>query len=110
MVYDATVGHLGYESAVINGQLINIPPMAGYDPLIFGGAFTGPAWPRQGVWDVPPVIPSAATADYGLGGTGSYPTATDENGSPWSVTKSPVLWVLGFLAAALLFLHYVVYK
>lgn len=109
-MYDATVGQLGYESAVVNGQLVNVPPMAAFDPMIFGGAYTGPAWPRQGVWDVPPVVPSSASTDYGYAGSTGFPTATDENGSPWSLTKSPVLWVVGFLGAALLFLHYVVYK
>lgn len=106
---------LGYESAVVNGQLVNVAPRAAYSPLVFAGAYSGPAWPRQGVYDVPPVLPSAdqlagmTPGTYG-GTAGEYPTATDEYGNPLHPTKSPLWWVLGFLAASLLFLHYVVYK
>jgi hypothetical protein len=107
---------LGYESAVVNGQLINVAPAAAYTPLVFAGAYSGPAWPRQGVYDVPPVLPSPAAMtgvsgynNYGAS-SGTYPTATDEYGNPFHLTKSPLWWVLGFLAASLLFLHYVVYK
>lgn len=102
---------IGYGSAVVNSQLIPLPVKAAYDPLVFAGAYSGPGWPRQGVYDVPPVIPSAAGADYAWSNPGgTYPTATDENGSPFSLTKSPLWWALGGIIAALLFLHYVVYK
>jgi hypothetical protein len=103
---------LGYESEVVNGQLVNVAPKAAYDPLVFAGAYSGPGWMRQGVYDVPPVMPNTAGSDYAWSNPsgGGYPTATDENGSPFSVSKSPLWWALGFVIAALLFLHYVVYK
>lgn len=102
---------IGYTSAVINSQLVNVAPLAAYNPLVFAGAYSGPAWPRQGVYDVPPVMPSAEMTFGQTGGSvGTFPTATDESGSPFSIKKSPLWWALGFLAASLLFLHYVVYK
>lgn len=108
---------IGYTSAVVNSQLINVAPRAAYDPLVFAGAYSGPGWPRQGVYDVPPVVPSSATASgypwsnpTGPAPGQSMPTAVDESGSPFSFRSSPLPWVLAFLAASLLFLHYVVYK
>jgi hypothetical protein len=107
---------LGYESEIVNGQLINVAPLAAFNPLVIGGAYAAPAsWPRQGVWDVPPVMPSAAeqvSSTYGgfANGTTQYPTATDANGSPFSIKSSPLWWAVGGIVACLLFLHYVVYK
>lgn len=103
---------LGYESAVVNSQLINIAPKAAYDPLVFAGAYSGPGWPRQGVYDVPPVMPSSDSgSNYAWSNPGgTYPTATDQEGSPFSLKSSPLWWSVGFIAATLLFLHYVVYK
>jgi hypothetical protein len=110
---------LGYETEVVNGVMVNVAPRAAYDPLVFAGAYSGPGWPRQGVYDVPPVIPSADSSSgyawsnptgMGSGNAGSYPTATDEKGSPFSLTKSPLWWALGAVIGSLLFLHYVVYK
>lgn len=107
---------LGYQSAVVNGQLVNVAPKAGYDPLIFGQAYTGPAyWPRQGVYNVPPVLPSAglqgsmAPATYGYTGM-PIPTATNENGSVWSFTKAPVIMGLLFLFAGILMLQHIHYR
>lgn len=105
---------LGYESAVVNGQLVNVAPKQSYDPLAFGQAYTGPAyWPRQGVYNVPPVLPSGALqgsmapASYGYAGQYPGPTATDETGSPFHPTKSPLWWALGFLFVGILMLHYI---
>ena len=105
---------LGYESAVINGQLVNVAPRPAYDPMIFGAVFTGPnMWPRQGVYNVPPVLPSpelqAAMSPGAYGATGTYPypmpTATSETGNPFHLTKSPLWWALGLLAFSLFMLH-----
>lgn len=108
---------IGYEAAVVNGQLVNIAPKAGYDPIAWGPAYAGPGmWPRQGVYNVPPVLPapslqaSMAPASYGQSGNYPFPTATDENGNPHSLTKSPVWWGFGFLAGGLALLHFVHYK
>lgn len=108
---------IGYESAVVNGQLVNIAPMAGYSPIAFGPAYTGPGmWPRQGVYNVPPVLPSPglqrsmAPASYGQSGQYPFPTPTNDNGNPWSLTKSPVVWALAFLAVGLIMLYFIHYK
>lgn len=104
---------LGYTSQVINGQLVNVAPSQAFNPLTFGQAYTGPAmWPRQGVYNVPPILPSAALQTsmapqaYGAGGF-PFPTAMSESGNPYHLTKSPLWWALGFLAAGLLLLQHV---
>lgn len=107
---------LGYESATVNSQLVNVAPRAGYDPLIFGQAYTGPAyWPRQGVYNVPPVLPSAALqgsmapASYGYTGV-PMPTATDGNGNPFHPTKSPLWVALAFLIVGILMIQHIHYR
>jgi hypothetical protein len=112
----------GYTSSVINGQLVNVAPAQAFNPLTFGQAYTGPAmWPRQGVYNVPPVLPSAALQGsmapqaYGASpnsetvGTSGFPlpTATSASGNPFHGTKSPLLWALFFLGAGLLMLQHV---
>jgi hypothetical protein len=108
---------IGYGSAAVNDQLVPVPVKAAFDPMSFGPAYTGPGmWPRQGVYNTPPVLPSPslqasmAPASYGQSGTYPYPTAQDEAGSPWSLKKSPVLWVIIFLGVALFMLHMVHYR
>lgn len=107
---------LGYETATVNGQMVNIAPRAGYDPLIFGQAYTGPAyWPRQGVYNVPPVLPSTALqgsmapASYGYTGF-PPPSANDETGSPYSFTKSPLWMGLLFLVVGILMIQHIHYR
>lgn len=103
----------GYTSMVVNGQLVNVAPEQAFNPLTFGQAYTGPAmWPRQGVYNVPPVMPSAALqtsmapASYGASGF-PLPSATSASGNPFHLTKSPLVWALFFLAAGLLLLQHV---
>lgn len=104
---------LGYQTEIVNSTLVPVAPKAAYNPLIVGGAFTGPAWPRQGVYNVPPVIPSPeATSEY-LGGGGGMRGAAAPSGegvSPWHWAKSPVLWVLIFLVFSIVMLHKVHYR
>lgn len=105
---------LGYESAAVNGQLVNIAPKQGFDPLTFGQAYTGPArWPRQGVYNVPAVLPSAgmqASMPPELyGSTHPGPTAMSANGNPFHPTKSPLWWGLGFLIVGILMLQHIHY-
>lgn len=105
---------LGYESQVVNGQLINVAPKQAFDPLTFGQAYTGPGmWPRQGVYNVPPVLPSAALMQsMAPASYGGYlpPTATSETGNPFHPTKSPLWWGLGFLIIGILMLQHIHYK
>lgn len=107
---------LGYQTQVVNGQMVNVAPSAGYDPIIFGQSYTGPAmWPRQGVYNVPPVLPagalqqSAAPSSYGYTGF-PVPSAASESGNPYHPTKSPLPMALLFLAAGVLMLQFIHYK
>ena len=107
---------IGYGSAVVNGQLVNVAPQQAFNPLTFGQAYTGPGmWPRQGVYNVPPVMPSAgsqasmAPSAYGASNP-PMPTAASETGNPFSLTKSPLWWGLGFLVAGILMLQHIHYK
>ena len=106
---------LGLSSATVNGQLVNVAPVQGYNPLTFGQAYTGPGmWPRQGVYNVPPVLPSVALqtamAPNAYGSSYPLPTATSETGNPFHLTKSPLWWGLGFLIVGILMLQHIHYK
>ena len=109
---------IGYGSAAVNSQLVPVPVKSAFDPLTFGQAYTGPAyWPRQGVYNVPPVMPSGslqssmAPASYGgLMGSAATPTASNEKGNPFHPTKSPLIFALVFLFAGILMLQHIHYK
>lgn len=110
---------LGYESQVVNGQLVNVAPGQGYAPLTFGAAYTGPGfWPRNGVYNVPPVTPSVGTwegsvTDFtspgGHPGTSAGSMNMDGNANYFHPTKSPLLWALLFLGGGLALLRYIHY-
>jgi hypothetical protein len=56
---------IGYGSAAVNAQLVPVPVTAAFDPLTFGQAYTGPGmWPRQGVYNVPPVLPAGSRQQW----------------------------------------------
>lgn len=106
---------IGYGSAAVNAQLVPIPVKSAFDPLTFGQAYTGPAyWPRQGVYNVPPVLPagslqsSMAPASYG--GIQPIPTASSMTGNYFHPTKSPLIFALVFLFAGILMLQHIHYK
>lgn len=105
---------IGYSSAIVNSQLVPVAERQSYDPLTFGQAYTGPAyWPRQGVYNVPPVMPSAASASSmapASVGAQTLPSATSASGNPYHFTKSPLWMALIFLAVGLLMLQHVHYK
>lgn len=102
---------LGYETAVVNGQMVSVAPRAAFDPLIFGPAYSsGNMWPRQGVYNTPPILGTVSGTSPASPASGSYPTATGPNGNPLHPTKSPVLWVLLFLALSLFALHKVFWR
>lgn len=105
---------LGYQSAVVNGQLVNVAPAAGYDPLIFGQAYTGPGmWMRQGVYNVPPVLPSGALqsamapSSYGMTG---FESPTGASSGAFHPTKSPLWMALAFLIVGILMLQHIHYR
>lgn len=109
---------VGYTSQIINSQLVNVAPEQAFNPLTFGQAYTGPAmWPRQGVYSIPPILPSpelqaaqsplAYGANPAYGGTTPMPSAMGPGGNPFHLTKSPLWWALGFLTIGLLLLQHV---
>ena len=111
---------IGYESQVVNGQLVNVAPGQSYSPLTFGAAYTGPGfWPRNGVYNVPPVTPSPGTWEGSYIGTtdssGGHPSPSagsiNMDGKPnyMHPTKSPLLWAFAFLAGGLAMMHYIHY-
>jgi hypothetical protein len=109
---------IGYGSAAVNAQLVPVPVKSAFDPLTFGQAYTGPGmWPRQGVYNVPPVLPSGslqssmAPSAYGASGSGyTVPTPASETGNPFHPTKSPLIFALVFLFAGILMLQHIHYK
>ena len=106
-------GPLGYESAVVNGLLVNVAPKAAYQPWVMGPAYFGPsAWPRQGVYQVPPVVSASGAGETDMfsgGGTQTFPSATSEKGNPFHLTKSPLIFAILFLVFSLFMLHKVHY-
>ncbi len=98
---------LGYETDVVNGVMVNVAPKAAFNPLLYGPAYVGAAWPRQGVYQVPPIVPSSAsTVNFGsnVPASGAVPV------NPYHPTKSPVIWVIVFLGLSLLLLYKVHYS
>jgi hypothetical protein len=110
---------LGYESAIINSQLVPVAPGQAYAPLTFGQVFVGPGrWPRNGPYNIPPIVSTSAGQASNAGGvtTGMQPVPTSgaasANGNVnwFHPTKSPLLWAVGFLIAGLLMLHHIHFK
>jgi hypothetical protein len=112
---------VGYESAAVNNQLVNVAPGQAYAPLAYGSELSGPGfWPRNGVFNTPPVVPSPADqggmaptqlgsgANYG--GSVPIPSVASETGNPFHVTKSPLVFGLLFFVFGILMLMYIHYK
>lgn len=110
---------IGYESQVVNGRLVNVAPGQAFAPLTFGAAYTGPGrWPRNGVYNVPPVTPSPGTWEGSVTdftGNGGYapPTAgtISQSGKTnyFHPTRSPLILALVFLVGGLAMLRYIHY-
>lgn len=118
---------VGRGSVAVNNQLVDLPVQSAYNPWSFGPVYTGPAfWPRNGVYNVPPIIAPGAVAAGTATGASAYmsqmgvtadgrpsptmPTQVSNTGNPHSLTSSPVWWAVLFLAAGLLLLHFVHYR
>jgi hypothetical protein len=99
-------------SDTVNGQLVPRAPSSAFFPLTFSSIFTGPAiYPKQGTYQVPPVMPNAmlqATGAPGQWGSAiTTPSNVSESGSPWHPTKSPLLFAFGALVLGLFMLKYI---
>jgi hypothetical protein len=122
-------GLYGYETASINGQLVPVAPGQAFSPLTFGAEYTGPGfWPRNGVYNTPPVSPSPSNAGNttvgAAGGTGGASLSAAGTPMPstgaqsvsggganfFHLTKSPLVWALLFLVGGVLMLQHVHYK
>jgi len=112
---------VGYETLQVNSQLINVAPSQGYTPLTFGAQYTGPGyWPRNGVYNVPPIVAPGAGPAGGVSAAGQISGATpvpsagamkSNGGVNWMhPTKSPALMAVGFLALGLFMLHKVHFR
>jgi len=111
---------LGYETLGVNDQLVNVAPGQAYAPLTFGPAYTGPGfWPRNGVYNVPPVVPSPADqagmaptqiAAGNYGGSIPMPSVSSASGNPFHPTKSPLIFGMVFFVLGVLMLQYIHYK
>jgi hypothetical protein len=114
---------LGYESSVINGQLVSTAPEQAFAPLSYGPSLSGPGyWPAGSQYNLPPLLPSSVAttgaASYSQSAnTTSTPSAGTSAGSVsnsgkinwFSPTKSPAIWVIVLLALSLFMLHKVHY-
>lgn len=115
---------IGYESQPVNDQLVNVAPGQAYAPLTFGAAYVGPGfWPRNGVYNAPPVLPSPGewagaylgSSDFSggqsaMGGPTAGAMSSSGSGVNWfHPTKSPVVMAIIFLGLGLFLLHFVHY-
>jgi hypothetical protein len=112
---------IGYQSDVINGQLVPVADIQSFAPLSYGPALSGPGyWPAGSQYNLPPLLPSSVSTT----GAASYSQAANTTSTPgttagsmsnsgkinWmSPTKSPVLWIFGLLILSLFMLHKVHY-
>lgn len=107
---------IGYGSVGVNDQLVPVPVKAAYAPTTMGPAYVGPAmWPRQGVYNLPPILPSSdlqATMPPQSWGqvTGEGTMGQEEPHSPFHLTKSPLWWGLGALIIGVVLLRYIHWK
>jgi hypothetical protein len=109
---------IGYGSDAINDQLVPVPPVAAYNPLVYGAMVD--MWPAYGTYSTPPVLgassPITGTADYSMpgqpehGGSITMPTAVSPEGSPFSLKHSPLWWAIFGVVGSLLILHYVFWR
>jgi hypothetical protein len=103
----------GYGSVGVNDQLVPVPVKAAYNPIDMGPAYTGPSmWPRQGVYNLPPILPGpdlqATMAPQAWGQvTGEGTMGQEEPISPYHPTQSPLWWGLGALILGLIMLRYI---
>ena len=107
---EGTLGPINWGSNVVNGQLVPQAPSSAFFPTFPGAQFTGPKWPTQQPYGVPPTIPSP-----NLGGASQTTIAPTQAGnymastSAWHPTKGTLVFGFFALVAGLFALHYIHY-
>jgi hypothetical protein len=116
---------VSWGSDVVNGQLVPRAPASAIFPLVLSAQYTGPGvWPKQGTYQVPPVIPGAYQQAVGAPGAmhtaaggsmstsmaGLGPTSSSESGNPWHPTKGIIVFAFMFLVLSLFGLQYIHWK
>lgn len=115
---------VSWGSDVVNGQLVPRAPASAVFPLVFSAEYTGPGvWPKQGTYQVPPVVPGAyqqavgAPGQMGNAASGgsvisgqSGPTNASVGGNPWHPTKGIIVFAFLFLVLSLFGLQYIHWK
>lgn len=103
----------------VNGQLVPRTPSSAVFPVVFSAQYTGPGmWPKQGTYQVPPVVPSIQTrysqapGSYGNASSpnitgAALPTQSSGSGNPFHPTKGPLVFATIFLIAGFLMLHHI---
>ncbi len=110
-----TVGAIPWGSNVVNGQLIPQAPSSAFWPTTMGSQVRGPGfWPRQGTWQVPPVVPNPAMAPYmapsaGIAGQSSSGNASATSSNPFHPTQGTIIFALGALFLGIFMLRYIHY-
>lgn len=108
---EGTIGPINWGSNAVNGQLVPQAPTSAFYPRLYGAQYTGPKWPGQAPYSVPPVIPnSAALANTGQMGQPTVSTQMSQpNSSPWHPTKGTIVTVFVALVLGLFMLQYIHY-
>jgi len=115
---------VSWGSDAVNGQLVPRTPASAVYPLVFSAEYTGPGvWPKQGTYQVPPVVPGAYQQSAGAPGsfgtaapggsvisTQSSPTNASMGGNPWHPTKGIIVFAFLFLVLSLFGLQYIHWK
>lgn len=103
---------IDWGSNVVNGQLVPQAPSSAFFPLTLGAQYRGPGmWPRQGTYQVPPVIPSPAMApQMAPSALGTGPSGNVQGGSSlFHPTQGVIVFGFGSLVLGLFMLHYIHY-
>lgn len=104
---------IDWGSNVVNGQLVPQAPTSAFFPLTMGAQYRGPGmWPRQGTFQVPPVIPNAGMASQmspnATGGGDTFASQTQARNA-FHPTQGTVLFAFGALVLGLFMLRYIHY-
>lgn len=102
---------IDWGSNVVNGQLVPQAPTSAFFPLTMGAQYRGPGmWPRQGTYQVPPVVPSPANApQIAPSSMGRGPDTGDSSSGSFHPTRGTILFAFGALVVGLFMLRYIHY-